>query len=45
MKNINERVKELENKDYIKEIKSMESRIKFLEDIIENKLDFYIPKR
>lgn len=43
--NINERVIQLENKDYVNELKKQSERIKFLEDIIENKLGFYIPRR
>jgi len=45
MKSIIERVKELENKDNSKEIKNLLNRVEFLEDIIENKLGLYIPKK
>ena len=43
--NINERIKKLELKDNNSEIKKQSERIKFLEDIIENKLGFYIPRK
>ncbi len=44
MKDINERVSKLEKYNSDLKIKELEDRIKFIENIIENKLGFYISK-